>query len=442
MARKKKKRKQPQPQKAQLSPESYIRKKARNLPLAQCYISETWESAGKANIIVSRAHKNGNFTAGFYLIDLKCLGVKNTLYLFNVQESMLDEIINQDGDEVLIPCDYHLAHHIIFGAKKFAESYGLQPHKSWTITKNILEKDDESIPFVDIEFGENGMPHYISGPDDDIPYISRVINTLKKTAGEGNYQITIDARTYGRFDDDDGEEEDVDEEEESTMHEALVKSVYIHKQLFPDEKPKIVQEDITSGVIIDDEKYDSYFPEEEVQNIKSTISALAVESTATQHHELQKLQNKYSDSTEGLLLIYFISERVLKVFPTEIGNLIEQKYPDLVSFNLLRSIQFSMMGNPEKARKILGDSLTIQEQFPHREGFSFSEWVYFLVAMMTYFMATDDIATALSYAVILTLDIEGMEEEYPFTWNPLTQLYDQIQEKFSETNLPDIPERY
>ena len=65
-----------------LSPENYIRKKARSLPIHECTINSHWEESGLANISIARRHTNGNITSCFYLIDLLCLGVKDTHYIF------------------------------------------------------------------------------------------------------------------------------------------------------------------------------------------------------------------------------------------------------------------------------------------------------------------------------------------------------------------------
>lgn len=45
-----------------LSPENYIRNKAKQLPIHECWISNSWEEVGLAQIIIVRKHKNDNYT--------------------------------------------------------------------------------------------------------------------------------------------------------------------------------------------------------------------------------------------------------------------------------------------------------------------------------------------------------------------------------------------
>lgn len=143
-----------------LSPEKYIRTRARNLAIGTCYINENWKEAGEAFIVVTRRHTNGNLTIGFYLVDIFALGVKDTGYKFNQSPAEVNEFFQRftlQHEEA----NYLLVHNIIYGAIEFAEEYGHTPHKDFHVTRFILEEDDERVPLVDIEFGRDGEPFYI-----------------------------------------------------------------------------------------------------------------------------------------------------------------------------------------------------------------------------------------------------------------------------------------
>ena len=60
-----------------LSPENFIRNKARSLPIFECLVNADWEEGKLADMVVARQHTNGNITAGLYQVDLACLGVKD-----------------------------------------------------------------------------------------------------------------------------------------------------------------------------------------------------------------------------------------------------------------------------------------------------------------------------------------------------------------------------
>ncbi len=171
-----------------LSPENYILNRARNLPIYECLITENWQEAGMANILIARKHTNGHITCGLYLIDILCLGIKDTFYQFNISESEYDQIKEEFNDKgSAITCDYVLAHNIIYGAVEFADDYGFSAHKDFIkVTQYILEEDNEKVELMDIEFGRNGKPCVVAEVGKEA---LNVVSQLEKTAGPGNYEI-------------------------------------------------------------------------------------------------------------------------------------------------------------------------------------------------------------------------------------------------------------
>jgi len=94
-----------------LSPENYIRKKSRTLPIYECTINSDWEESLIAQISIARQHTTGNVTACFYLVDLLCLGVKDSDFMFNAPMHAYREHIENVGTKLDISkIDYDLAH--------------------------------------------------------------------------------------------------------------------------------------------------------------------------------------------------------------------------------------------------------------------------------------------------------------------------------------------
>jgi hypothetical protein len=208
-----------------MSPENYIRQKSRNLPIVRCLINKKWKDEGLANISIVRRHSNGNYTFCAYLVDLDCLGVKDTTYRFNAPQEALDEYeaivgANYPNKEI----SYDLAHNIIFAAVEFAEEYGFKPHKDFTsVTQYFLEKDDDNIPLIEIHCGDkNGKPIYINNGDETPALQQHIINQLEKTAGKGNFEVYIndDEKISDKDEFDDeyefefDDEDDMDEDDE------------------------------------------------------------------------------------------------------------------------------------------------------------------------------------------------------------------------------------
>lgn len=140
-----------------ISPEKYIKTKARALKIGKCLINDNWQESGMANILIIRQHTGGNSTCGVYLVDLFALGLKDSFYFFNLKPEEFEHKFIETG-LFNLEIDYELAHNIIWGGIAFASEYGLKPDKSFDITEYILEEDTEDIPLIDIEFGQEGKP--------------------------------------------------------------------------------------------------------------------------------------------------------------------------------------------------------------------------------------------------------------------------------------------
>jgi hypothetical protein len=191
--------------------ENYIRTKARQLPIKEVLINKDWKT-NMATIVIAREHVNSNITAGFYLVDLNLMGVKDTYYIFNTVDFIYKEKIDSFLDKPQVKkIDYNLAHNIILEAVAFAEDCGFKPHRDYLkTTQYLLEEDDDAIELIDIECGHEGKPFYVQGPADDDIKAQRIIKQLHEQFGEGNYHYMLGEG----FNDEDEYYEDEDQENE------------------------------------------------------------------------------------------------------------------------------------------------------------------------------------------------------------------------------------
>ena len=197
-----KKKVKPNPQ--QLSPEKYIRTKARALPIEECLIRKGWREFGLTEVLVARKFKSGNLLVGIYLTDIFCLGVKDTHFRFNCSpeeyNDLTDYVSSSGGFETI---SYEEAHNIIYGAVSYAEDLGIEPNKSFELTQYILEEDTEKIPLIEYEFGHNGKPFLVAN---NLLEASKYTPILNKNVGEGNYEFLLNDED--NEEDDDGMEND------------------------------------------------------------------------------------------------------------------------------------------------------------------------------------------------------------------------------------------
>lgn len=305
-----------------LSPENYIRQKARNLPVYKCLINSNWRKEGMANILIARIHSNGNLTFGMYMVDMLCLGIRDTMYNFNQPESEFDDLVSEMTGEIkLISAEYALIHNIIYAALQYAEDLGFKPHKDFnSITKFLLDEDTEDVELIDIECGLKGKPTFIRSESFTDAQANSIINQLNKTVGAGNFDYVLTSPFDGAIAGDDFEEDfgdedsdEFDEFDEDTYYLNFRKyeemSPESRKELFLKltennveemddndfEELNLVCESIFLNDVSDDETVDSYYDqwssefEMQIEDGKLTLEALGIESNRFDESELEEL---------------------------------------------------------------------------------------------------------------------------------------------------------
>ncbi len=202
---KSRKRKKKKNTSAKMSPRRYIIENIRKLPIEKSYIfPDNWQEIGMANAIVLRQHNSGNYTVGFFLIDLLLKGVKDSYFVFNVTDKEFEKHFSKID---LQPVDYDLVHNIVYKSINYAEQYGFNPNSDFSVVRYILEPENAEIQDIPIQFGdEDGKPLLI---ESDVVKFKNDLLKLRKNAGEGNFHV-------GYIDPEDPEDNDEDylEEEE------------------------------------------------------------------------------------------------------------------------------------------------------------------------------------------------------------------------------------
>lgn len=171
------------------SANSGLIKKAREFPIYESLINADWQERGLAEILLSRRQPNNNLIIGVYLVDIFCLGLKNTFSKSDISIADYEYLkLNMFGEDPIINCEPGLVNKIVYGAIDYARNLGFEPHEDFELSQFILNEPSDEESSFNVEFGKNGRPFYIQGPEDDVDYI---IETLTENVGEGNFDYMI-----------------------------------------------------------------------------------------------------------------------------------------------------------------------------------------------------------------------------------------------------------
>ena len=138
------------------------------------------------NVLLGRRHRYGNVVACGYLVDVFCLGVKDSVGPKTMTEEEWRTFVPryfQAFDDPPLAVPVGLAQCLVLGAVDFARSIGFAPHPDFERTRSHLGAWNSPIP---ITFGEAGRPMYCAGPRDDS---AEILSTLRKNVGDGNFDF-------------------------------------------------------------------------------------------------------------------------------------------------------------------------------------------------------------------------------------------------------------
>ncbi len=148
--------------------------------------------AGLASVCVVREHNDTELSVCGYLVDTYCQGVKNAVPPSIVDRHDLAAYIADflaAYDTAPLTAPITLAQDLILGAVDYARTLGFDPHPDFYQAKAHLGTWQ---PPSRIQFGLHGKPHFQQGPYDNP---NRIIRTLNRTIGTGNYTFTVTTST-------------------------------------------------------------------------------------------------------------------------------------------------------------------------------------------------------------------------------------------------------
>ena len=172
-----------------LSPQAIIRR-ARTFPLLECLITANWQqdNSGMVQILLARQQPDGDICFGSYLVDMYCLGLKNTFANAGFSRTRYENEVRGRIFRAAAPeeCPVELAHQMIYASIEYAARFGFQPEKDFALSQYLLAPRGELEEPYQLTFGKNGKPFFIAGPHDNV---ARILKQLEKTAGPGNYDF-------------------------------------------------------------------------------------------------------------------------------------------------------------------------------------------------------------------------------------------------------------
>jgi hypothetical protein len=162
--------------------------------------------SGCGYLVVSRFKSDGRVEAGFFLLDIFCLGVKDAGFqdfhsIADYQESLVDRLF-PDGNSVRMTPE--AARKLTEEAISYARGLGFSPGADYKKASRVFGGISTANCDEQFVFGKDDKPFYIQGPSDSPARVERILRALEARCGEGGYHYIIAGDYFEPFD---GEEE-------------------------------------------------------------------------------------------------------------------------------------------------------------------------------------------------------------------------------------------
>lgn len=166
-------------------------KNASSAPLHESLMPKSLFELGMGNLIVSRKMTSNQIAAGVFLVDTYCLGVKNAFFTIVSPERYQGMLEGMHGQASFVNIHPPCARKLIEGAVAYARNLGLSPHPDYQQTKEIFGDIDANACPTSFEFGNDGKPYYMTGPNETPRRRREILDTLTKSCGEGGFHFTL-----------------------------------------------------------------------------------------------------------------------------------------------------------------------------------------------------------------------------------------------------------
>jgi hypothetical protein len=166
-------------------------------------------------VIFSRGLPDGRVAFANFLVDVKCLGVKDAYGKVTGRFSY-DDFLGKSRSRydlrAVTPAD---ARKLVEDAVEFARRAGLPPHPDYAKVRPLFGDVDPTQGTLAVEFGKEGKPLFIAGPYDTPARCRTILHTLERHCGPGGYDfvLPVSRSLSGEFEPrEDESEDDFDDE--------------------------------------------------------------------------------------------------------------------------------------------------------------------------------------------------------------------------------------
>lgn len=153
-------------------------------PIVEAVVPGNLWDQGIGELLIARRDPAGHLMVGAFLVDVWCLGVKNTFWKPMSESAYSDLLAKVSKHAVHRKKAPEYFAKLIYDAVAYAQSFGLPPHPDFRQTSMLLQGIDASLCSETFAFGKDGKPCYFRGPHESLEKAQRIARRIHEAGGE------------------------------------------------------------------------------------------------------------------------------------------------------------------------------------------------------------------------------------------------------------------
>jgi len=161
-------------------------------PILHCWITDSVEKEGIGWVVLSRELPHGSVAVVSFLVDRYCLGVKDVFAEILLRPAYDSKYLRKMTTDMpsrnVAPAE---ARKLLEEAVAYARGIGLSPHPDYAKTMVLFGNVNAADSDARFEFGKDGKPLFIGGPNDSLERCKQIVAILSKTCGSGQFDYIV-----------------------------------------------------------------------------------------------------------------------------------------------------------------------------------------------------------------------------------------------------------
>jgi hypothetical protein len=165
---------------------------AARFPVLHSWITEDLWTQGLGWVLLSRTFPDGMVAVAVFLVDRYCLGVKDAMARFISRSTYEAEFVRKmHGTFASRNVSPATVRKLVEEAVAYARGLGLSPHADYQKAKLLFGDIDPAQSTEVFEFGKDGQPLFIAGPNDTPGRCQNILGILTQSCGPDGFHYIM-----------------------------------------------------------------------------------------------------------------------------------------------------------------------------------------------------------------------------------------------------------